>query len=416
MRSVFRGLLTFAAAICAVFSYTAVPSIASEYELRPGDEISFSILALQELNATARIDKSGQLKLPLFGWVDASDITLRELEEELKATASTGNIFYIDRTDGGEFTVVVQPEEVYLTLLEVEPVFVYGDVDRAGSLKYAPNLDVRKVLALSGGIGRTREPLSAREERSLAVLEANYKKTSASYIAALIDLLKLRAQEPGSETDLTSEIEGLKLSDSAKTEIRKAVEKLFAAEQQAEAEEARYLEQAIENNWRRIEALREQLNKEQEGVEIDALRLERFNTSASGVNLNNQRATDAKRRLLLSSSGALETRAALANAEVRQADFVSRLDQMSSGKRVQTLKSLNSAKREVRRIEADLSGIAAQIKAVTNQEPEVPQRSPELTFEIHRKGDIMITGSALDLNTHVEPGDVVLFKIVRAEN
>lgn len=85
----------------------------------------------------ASVESTGSVNYPLLGRINASGQTVRQLEQEIARGLSQGYL--------------VKPD-VRVSLFQYRPIFVSGQVRRAGSYPYAQGLTVEKALTLAGGM------------------------------------------------------------------------------------------------------------------------------------------------------------------------------------------------------------------------------------------------------------------------
>lgn len=122
----------------------AQPTTASarEYVLGPDDAISVDVVGLPELDAkslgTIRIDHQGNIRLPLAGRIQASGLTVENLEKEIAARLSP----------------IMNSPEVSVAIADYRPhpVSVLGAVRNPGVYQVTGPKTLFEVLSLAGGL------------------------------------------------------------------------------------------------------------------------------------------------------------------------------------------------------------------------------------------------------------------------
>lgn len=118
---------------------TAVPIEEDAAPLGAGDVLDLVIFyGTNESKATYRLGPSGSISVQFIGEVIASGKTVDVLQDEIRTALADGYL--------------VDPV-VSLTLVEANSrkVSVFGQVQRAGTIKYAPGLTIVDAVAQSGG-------------------------------------------------------------------------------------------------------------------------------------------------------------------------------------------------------------------------------------------------------------------------
>jgi polysaccharide export outer membrane protein len=144
-----------------VASPTAPPTPETEAALGSGDVLELVIFyGTHETKATYRLGPSGSLSVPFIGKVDASGKSLGEVQEEIRSSLADGHL--------------VDPI-VSLTLVEGNSrnVSVFGQVQRAGVIKFVPGMTIVDAVAASGGF----TPMARKNLVQITRVEAGVKRT-----------------------------------------------------------------------------------------------------------------------------------------------------------------------------------------------------------------------------------------------
>ncbi len=107
------------------------------YRLDAGDQIAITVFGESDLSLQTTLVKGGFINYPYLGTIQASGLTIAELEQLL--VAGLDGDFLIDPI-------------VHVTIVEYRPFYIYGQVQHPGSYPYQPNLTVEKAIAIAGGM------------------------------------------------------------------------------------------------------------------------------------------------------------------------------------------------------------------------------------------------------------------------
>jgi len=129
-RLILTGLL---ALIVGSASLTAV---AQEYTLGPGDRVKVTVFGHEDLSGEFEVDGSGRLSLPLIQLVEASGLSVTELEKSI--------------------TMKLKPDylknpRVSVEVLNYRPFYILGEVNDPGSYPYVNGMTLLNAVALAGG-------------------------------------------------------------------------------------------------------------------------------------------------------------------------------------------------------------------------------------------------------------------------
>lgn len=123
----------------------------TDYKLGPRDKIRVmvhewrpakdEIFAWTAINAEYTVGPSGRVSLPLVGEIYALDKTTTDLAAVIAGRLKHG------------MGLATAPD-TSVSIVEFRPIYVVGDVEKAGEFEYRPGLTVLKALGLGGGLYR----------------------------------------------------------------------------------------------------------------------------------------------------------------------------------------------------------------------------------------------------------------------
>jgi polysaccharide export outer membrane protein len=115
-----------------------VPATATgDYLLGRGDQVRIITFGEEQLTGEFRVGASGDIALPLVGAVHAEGLTPKQLEAAVAAALRRANMF--------------RNPSVSVEVIAYRPVFILGEVARAGQYPYQPGMTVVTAAAVAGG-------------------------------------------------------------------------------------------------------------------------------------------------------------------------------------------------------------------------------------------------------------------------
>jgi len=112
----------------------AVPS--GTYLLGPGDALQVTVFGEEDLSGPLRVNDSGAVSMPLIGPVQASGLTVQDLQHKLIELLNMK---------------AVKSPDVTVQITEYRPFFILGEVKNPGSYSYVPDMTVLTAVAIAGG-------------------------------------------------------------------------------------------------------------------------------------------------------------------------------------------------------------------------------------------------------------------------
>lgn len=125
---------TFLAVLCCSF---AQAQDLSQYTLGAGDVIKISVYDEPDLTLETILTDTGTINYPLLGEIQATNLTVDELEKSL--------------IDGLKPDFLLRPD-VNIQIIEYRRFYIHGEVEQPGGYAFQPGLTLRKAIALAGGM------------------------------------------------------------------------------------------------------------------------------------------------------------------------------------------------------------------------------------------------------------------------
>jgi len=374
---------------------------AEAYRLQPGDVVEIGVVSLPELRQRSTVTLDGEVAVPLAGPLPAAGLTLSELRARVKEVLPA-HVLRRRTPEGRSIDVVIEPDEVSVTVAEHRPVYVNGDVAKPGELPYRPGLTVRQAVALAGGydLARARIPNPVLET---ADLRAQYGALLSEMAKQQVRKARIRAELEGAG-DLAPDASAGPLPADVVALARRQLE---AARAEVEAEKA-YLARVIEQTERQIATLTEQRQKQEEGLEqqtADAAKTRQlFERGLAPFN----RVTEEQRALLMSSDRLLQTTAQLTQTERLREQLGRDLQKVEKQRRLRLLDELQDAETATASLRAQLEGVAEKLVytgALRSQLVGGKAGRPDLAL-VRRSGGAAERIPAEE-DAELRPGDVV---------
>ena len=127
--------------------------------IRPSDQLRVQVYDDQNITGEYQVDAGGYISIPLAGRVKASGLTPPQLERAIAVKLSNG---------------VLKKPDVAVQILAYGPIYVHGEVKRAGEFPYKPGLTVMDAVALAGGYTYRADESAAFVTRAGSDVERSY--------------------------------------------------------------------------------------------------------------------------------------------------------------------------------------------------------------------------------------------------
>ncbi len=132
----------------------------STYKIGSGDRIRIDVFGEPDLSFETAVEANGTITYPLLGRLRVITLSAKDLENVITQGLTQGQF-------------LVKPD-VRVTLVTFRPIYVIGQVKRAGSYPYVEGINVEKALALAGGmtdLASTRQIYILREDNQVFLRE-----------------------------------------------------------------------------------------------------------------------------------------------------------------------------------------------------------------------------------------------------
>lgn len=377
---------------------------AEDYRLQPGDVVEVAVVGLPDLRLRSTVDVDGAITVPLAGAVTAAGLTVPELRDRVKELLPARPLRR--RTpEGRSLDVVIEPDEVSVTVAEYRPVYVNGDVAKPGEEAFRPGMTVRQAVALAGGYDLVRQRIP-NPVLETADLRAQYGALLSELAKQDVRKMRIRAELEGRD-DLAPGPEHPEGGAVSPDMLDLARRQLAGSRADLQAEKD-YLARVIDQTSRQIATLSEQRQKQQEGVEQQAADAAKTRQLYERGLAPFNRVTDEQRSLLLSSDRLLQTSAQMSQAERLREQLSRDAQKVEEQRRLRLLDELQDAETAIAGLRARLDGVAEKLVytgALRSQLVGGKAGKPDLAL-IRKQGAAAERLPATE-DTNLRPGDVV---------
>jgi polysaccharide export outer membrane protein len=283
------------------------------YRVGPGDQLQVTVFGQDKLSGKFRVGPDGAISFPLIGNIAVANMTTDEIGKRLENGLAS-------RLPAG-----LSPS---VEIFEYAPVFVVGDVEKAGPYQYRPGMIALELMALAGG---TLKPRDVDDKiMQMATYEQELSDQRILRFSQLAQRARLLAELAGSNSDYRPPSSGdddLVSADARRRIIADQVS-LYKVHQNVIADQARALGGQRASYDQEMTSLRESIALHDQEVKL----LEQQVQTEEGLNIKGLALTskvlDLKRELSATKRNALDIRLALARARQRQLEIDEKVVQL----------------------------------------------------------------------------------------
>ncbi|RDJ24095.1 hypothetical protein DWF00_03105 [Bosea caraganae] len=377
-----------------------------EYKIAPGDRLEVKVVGLPELGQKALVDINGNLPLPMLGSVKVSGLSLAEVQDKLR-TALSGKIVYRRALDGKKIPNIADVDEILVEVAEYRPVYVNGDVPRAGEVVYRPGMRVRQALSLAGG----QDQSAARANGNLV----NVFDYGSARDTLMLEFTRERAQYwrlnaeiddngKASADDLIQRLPQIGGADL----VAKSESDLLAIRTRDWQNEKAFLSKSADQAAARTKALALQFDTENKGSTADADEFDRMQKLLDKSLTSQNRVTDARRAMLISATRALQIGVQLTTAERDQEERTRNLTRTVDQRRANLMKERDDSALKLAQLKARMEANDKKLVFMGGATKQILGDDPtKIQITIRRDGVDGVQTIAATEDTLLTPGDVV---------
>jgi polysaccharide biosynthesis/export protein len=325
-------------AIAALSIQAARTEPAPQYRLATGDVIEIAAIGAPDIRSKATVDVDGRALFPLIGRVDASGLTISEIQASVRELLPT-KVFRRRSEDGREYPIVLTPDEVLVSIAEYRPIYVNGDVAKPGPQPYRPGLTVRQAIAMAGGFDvmrfRAKDPFLESSD-----LKGEYDSQWIEFAREQARVGSLRGVLGEKDASAADKLQRIPVPQPVIAEIIRVEAERMSASTSDYQKEKTHLATTIQKETERINILVAERDKEKQDADGDAAELEATQTNLQKGIVPTTRVAEARRLAFYSATRALQTSALIAQIDAQRHELESRLDRIDDQRRVRLLEEL----------------------------------------------------------------------------
>jgi protein involved in polysaccharide export with SLBB domain len=174
-----RGIIGLAAVI-AVALGISTQTQAVDYVVRPDDRLRIKIFQFPELSADYTVSSSGTVLIPPIGEIPVAGSSVNDISNDISKRFIKSGI-----SDKPGATVEV---------IQSRPVYVVGDVQKAGEYSYRAGMTVLQAISLAGGWFRVNDPGLMRLDREAITIRGDMRNLVRRYYQLMAQRARLNAE------------------------------------------------------------------------------------------------------------------------------------------------------------------------------------------------------------------------------
>ncbi len=391
------------AAGLAMAGLTTVGPAMAEYRVDVGDVIEIQVAKIPELQRRVTVMQDGRISFPVLGSVSVAGLSPSEMESRIQETMAT-KVFRQLSSDGREYAVEIDADEVTANVAQHRPLYISGDVLRPGEQPFRPLMTVRQLVAVAGGYDLLRQRTD-NPAMLAADLRSEYQSLWLELAREEAQVLRLKAALGGNDSIETELLTPSPVSSLRIAEIVGVETDHLKTENSDHEREKSFLTRSIKQADEQIKILTAQEAMEEQGARADVEELQKMEEMFGRGSLPSTRVTDARRAMLLSSTRKLQTSAQLMEVKKEQDQAARQLERLEDQRKIRLLQELQDARVTLDRTQAKLQGTGEKLQHA-GQKSLLP-RDQELkpNVSIIRMGEK--NRIVAEEDSELQPGDVV---------
>ncbi|WP_282170103.1 polysaccharide biosynthesis/export family protein [Ruegeria atlantica] len=378
----------------------------ADFDLEPGDQVSVSLTGLDDLSFDATIDAHGDVNLKWLGQFRAQGLSLERLELLVRQDAA-GKIVKQYDLNGDIYIIQLAGDEIEIARNGYRPIIIGGDVARTGEIDYRPAITVREAVALAGGV---RSMLLADDVTidpiQLLRWQTAYGQAALQHAQALVQSWR-SSSELAQDMDLEPPVpESVTVSPSVLAELIAEQIRIRSINQENEAGEREFFEDARQQAAERVRILEEQITELAKALEADEEEEARVVSLVDKGLAPGSRLADTRRTTVLSATRLLEVEEDLAGTSLILTRLIRDEEQFEQERTLRLLQERRVASLSVRDAKHQLDTISKYLAGASNEiGTESLITDIDYTVTIFRTEDGQLQQLVADKLTQLRPGD-----------
>lgn len=375
---------------CGAPAGADAPGEIRSYTLGPGDRIKVTVIGEKELSGNFDVDVAGNVLLPLVGSVEVTNLTVSELQQRMVARFADG---------------FLKKPSVFISIAEVRPIQILGDVKKPGSYPYRHGTLVKGAIAQAGGFGLAEQNPAEAVSLFLAADERVHV-LGATRRRLFIRQARMKAQLDGAKTFTPSTFSGQPHDDHTTKVI--AEERATLARQTEDLERKLKLIQALKPRLvSEGETIDRLISSEKKQIALVQQRIEEYDSLTRKGLGRSSTTIDLKLILGNRRSDVWRLESDHARVQINIAELKVRLENAKTSYKAEIFRELQTVRQRLHEVEVMLP-TACEIREVRlRQTGRSIGAEPARDIKITRLRDKDVTTFQATETTLLEPGDIV---------
>ena len=361
-----RSRRTFAATLATLFAtllLSVMPAAATDYLVMPGDVLQLDVMGMNGMQYPMPVGLDGTIPVPLAGPLLVAGRNIHDIRALVQARLASKTLRQ-SASSGEEYLVIIDAERVLVSIAEYRPVYLSGDVVRPGEQDYRPGMTVRQAISLAGGYNSGGA--GDRSSTSLLLDAADFRAERArlwtEFTHEMMRIARIRSEIAGADSPPPFAVEGTPLTQETIDELARLQTELFNINHATRLKEQAFVNGELQNTRAQLSTIKEQQQKEREGLEADNAELQRHKNMESRGLTTSSRVADSRRDLLMSSTRYLQATVQIAQFDRDEAALLRRQQVEEDTRRRELLDELQQAIVRVTTIKEQVAAVTEKLR------------------------------------------------------
>jgi protein involved in polysaccharide export with SLBB domain len=358
------------------------------------DQVRHTFFQRIDLSAEYVINDSGNIMIPLLGWIKTEGHSIRTLRETIM----------------GQFERVMGRQgDVSIAITKRQPIYVTGLLKNVGVFEFVPDMMVLHAVALAGGVkkeeiyaGRFAEYIRAKAEHTRA--RHQMKRLVAKHAALIARRDQLREVAPPERLVNMVGAEEARVLIERVTKLAGHNEGVAEAKRQA-------LENRVDHQRNQVELLKKRLAEISPELETRRARYARMQLLLKRGITTSANPDAAHESFVVVKDRRDSIAQELANAEFALRKATSDLKQFGAGQRIELAKEISRIESELDDSEIELFSTQANKEMADKLFMQSGSDMRDVTYQVLRKSRAGPVSLDADQTTQLVPGDVLNVKL-----
>lgn len=326
----------------------------AEYLLQAGDKVRLVYLGLPKATTASTINQDGYARFPLLGRVEAAGKTIDEFQIAAQE-ASLGRRFSDLGDSGVSVTVELDGFQVFAEIVAYQPIYVIGDVLRAGEIEYSPGMTIRGAIAKAGGASAIPD-VNDLARKTISDEITMQRVLAQEYAHNLAEQWRIQALLELNPDAAIPDRKAVPVSNEAFDSIMLSARERFFNDLEGYNTRRADLIDDIEGVVALRNVIDEQITHSETIVEVDRADLSQIEELAKKGLAQNQRLTNSRRSYAISTNQLLDLLTARAESNFQQSDLRTKLNTLDADFRQRLLEKKSKNEQRLGELKLRLQG------------------------------------------------------------